>query len=252
MNKYDLKGKIAIVTGARRGIGRSIALYFAQSGAKVVVTDIDKADCQLVVDEIKKMGGEGLALKVDVSLESDIKDMVKTTLDKFGRIDILVNNAGIFKTNDLGEMDTAIIDQILAINLRGTLLTSKYVIPSMKAQNYGKIINLASIAGFVSFESSAVYCATKGAIVNLTRQLACDLGKNKINVNAVAPGVIETPMISDLVATEEGKNALLNGIPYKRLGKPEDIANAVTFLASDDSDYITGHTLLVDGGWIAQ
>ncbi|HOV93107.1 MAG TPA: SDR family oxidoreductase [Candidatus Kapabacteria bacterium] len=252
MNNYGLNGKIAIVTGARRGIGRGIALLLAKNGAKVVVTDIDQADCQKVVDEIKQLSGDGLALKVDVTLEDDIKNMVKATLDKFGRIDILVNNAGIFIQEPLDTMDTSKIDKILDINLRGTIIANKYVIPTMKSQNYGKIVNLCSIAGFVAFPNSSVYCATKGAILNLTRELAVELAPNHINVNAVAPGVIETPMTADLLATEEGKKALLGAIPYGRVGKPDDIANAVGFLASDDSEYITGHTIVVDGGWIAQ
>lgn len=252
MNKYDLNGKIAIVTGARRGIGRAIALRLAQDGAKIVVTDIDLADCQKVVNEIKNIGSDGLALKVDVSIEEDIKNMVQKTIDKFGRIDILVNNAGIFIQEPLDEMKTETIDKIMAVNQRGMILCIKYVIPYMKKQNYGKIVNLASIAGFVAFDLASIYCSTKGAAVTLTKELAVGLGKYKINVNAIAPGVIETPMTTDILGTETGRNAMLNAIPYKRFGKPEDIANAAAFLVSDDSEYITGDVLVVDGGWIAQ
>lgn len=252
MNKYDLNGKIAIVTGARRGIGRGIALLLAQNGAKVVVTDIDQADCQKVVNEIKQLGGDGFALKVDVTLEEDIKNMVKSTIDKYGRIDILVNNAGIFVQEPLDQMEVSSIDRVLAVNLRGMLLTNKNIIPIMKSQNYGKIINLASIAGFVAFDLASIYCSTKGGVVTMTKELAAGLGKYHINVNAVAPGVIETPMTEGILASEEGKQAMLNAIPYKRFGKPEDIANAVAFLASDDSEYITGDVLVVDGGWITQ
>lgn len=248
----DLKNKITIVTGARRGIGRAIALRLAKDGAKVAVTDISKNDCEKVVKEIEELGSEGLALELDVTNEENIKEVVKAVKKKFGRIDILVNNAGIFMQEELDKMDTEKIDKILAVNLRGMILCTKYVLPEMKSQNYGKIISIASIAGFVGFALSSIYCATKGAIINMTRELALDLGKYKINVNAVAPGVIATDMTKDMLADEKVKAELLSGIPYGRIGQPEDIANAVAFLASDESAYITGHTLVVDGGWIAQ
>jgi len=152
----------------------------------------------------------------------------------------------------LDKMDTEKIDKILAVNLRGAILCAKYVLPGMKSQNYGKIISTASIAGFVGFALSSIYCATKGAIINMTRELALDFGKYKINVNAVAPGIIVTDMTKDMIADEKIKAGLLAGIPYGRIGEPEDIANAVAFLASDESSYITGHTLVVDGGWLTQ
>jgi len=250
MNTYDLKGKVAIVTGAMRGIGKGIALLLARNGAKVMVTDIDKAGCEQVVKEIEKAGGVGMAFKLDVTNEKEIQDVMKSVHSQFGRIDILVNNAGIFIQEELDGMDTAKIDRELGVNLRGTLLCTKNVLPIMKQQHYGKIVNLASIAGFVGFELASVYSATKGAIVNLTRELALELGKYGINVNAVAPGVIETPMTDGLLGDKNVAAALLSKIPYGRTGKPEDIANGVGFLASDDSNYITGHTLVIDGGWL--
>ena len=249
---YNLKNKVAVITGARRGIGRAIAIRLAKDGAKVAVTDTSKEDCEKVVKEIEELGSEGLALELDVTNEENIKEVVKAVKKKFGKIDILVNNAGIFMQEELDKMDTEKIDKILAVNLRGVILGTKYVLPEMKSQNYGKIISTASIAGFVGFASSSIYCATKGAIINITRELALDLGKYKINVNAVAPGVIATDMTKDMLADEKTKAGLLSGIPYGRIGQPEDIANAVAFLASDESSYITGHTLVVDGGWIAQ
>lgn len=249
---FNLKNKIAIITGARRGIGKGIALRLAKDGAQVIVTDISKEDCEIVVKEIEKIGGKGLALKLDIADEENVKEIMKTVKDKFGRIDILVNNAGVFEQMELDKMDTEKIDRILDINLKGTILCTKYVIPEMKNQKYGKIINITSIAGFVGFALSSVYCATKAGIVNMTRELALDLGKYKINVNAVAPGVIETDMTKDMLADEKVKEGLLAAIPYGRIGQPEDIANAVAFLASDESEYITGHTIVVDGGWISQ
>lgn len=245
-----MNGKVAIVTGARRGIGRAIALRLAKDGAKVVVSDVSKEDCELVVKEIEQLGGEGLALKLDVTNEEEIKEAVRKTKEKFGRIDILVNNAGIFIQEELDKMNTSKIDKILTVNLRGAILCTRYILPVMKKQNYGKIVNMASVAGFVGFEFSSIYCATKGALINVTRELALDLGKYKINVNSVAPGVIETAMTKDLLGDEKIKSALLGKVPYGRIGKPGDIANAVAFLVSDESEYITGHTLVVDGGWL--
>jgi len=246
----DLKNKVAIVTGARRGIGKAIALNLAKNGAKVVVTDIDQNDCEEVVKEIEGLGEEGLALKLDVANEEEIKKVIQLTKKKFGRIDILVNNAGIFIQEELENMDTSKIDKLLSVDLRGVILCIKNVIPEMKKQKYGKIVNIASIAGFVGFDLSSIYCAAKGGVVNITRELALDLGKYKINVNAVAPGVIDTDMTKDLLADENIKTALLSKIPYGRIGEPDDIANAVAFLASNESEYITGHTMVVDGGWL--
>jgi len=248
----NLKDKVAIVTGARRGIGEAIALKLAEQGAKVIVTDISKEDCQKVVEKIETSGGEGLALKLDVTKEDEIKSVVEGTKEKFGKIDILVNNAGIFIQNNLEEMETSEINKMLDINLRGSIMCIKNVLPGMKKQKYGKIINIASIAGFVGFDLSSIYCASKGALVNLTRELALDLGSYKINVNGVAPGVIATEMTKDMLSDEKVKSALLQNIPYNRIGKPEDIASAVVFLVSDESEYITGQTLVVDGGWLTK
>ncbi len=252
-NKFsqNLLGRVAIVTGARRGIGKAIALKLATGGAKVVVTDLSKEDCQKVVDEIQQLGSEGLALALDVTNEENIKGVIAATKEKFGKIDILVNNAGIFIQEELDQMDSQKIEKELAVNLKGAILCTKYIIPEMKNQNYGKIVNIASIAGFVGFEISSVYCATKGGLIAMTKELAIELGKYKINVNAVAPGVIATDMTKNILGNEESQKALLSKIPYGRVGKPEDIANAVAFLASDEAEYITGHTLVVDGGWIA-
>ena len=175
-----MNGKVAIVTGARRGIGRAIALRLAKDGAKVIVSDVSKEDCELVVKEIEQMGGEGLALKLDVTDEEEIKEVIRRTKEKFGKIDILVNNAGIFIQEELDKMNTSKIDKILAVNLRGAILCTKYALPTMKEQNYGKIVNIASVAGFVGFEFSSIYCATKGALINMTRELALDLGKYKL------------------------------------------------------------------------
>jgi 3-oxoacyl-[acyl-carrier protein] reductase len=251
MNVYDLTGKTAIVTGARQGLGRAIALRLAASGATTVVTDLDKDACERVLAEIRAAGGEGDTLRLDVSVEKEIQDAMEEVKKRFKRIDILVNNAGIYIQQEIETMATEDIDRVISVNLRGAILCTKYVLPEMKRNNYGKIVSIASIAGFVGFPSSALHSATKGALVAITRDLALNYAKYRINVNAIAPGVIETPMTADILQNEAEKEALLRNIPYGRIGRPEDIANGVAFLLSDESEYITGQTLVIDGGWIS-
>lgn len=248
----NLKDKVAIVTGARRGIGRGIALAFAKNRAKVVVSDLDKGDCQKVVNEIKKLGSDGLAVKCDVSNAEEVKAMVKTTLDKFGRIDILVNNAGIDLMKPFKDMTEADWDKVLSVNLKSVFLCTKAVLPQMIKQKKGKVINISSIAGKIGFAQSSAYCASKAGIINLTRVLALELAQHKINVNSIAPGVIETQMTEPFLKDPKMKDNLLSQTPWGRFGKPEDIANAAVFLASDQADFITGTTLVVDGGWLAK
>lgn len=246
----NLKNKVAIVTGSRRGIGKAIALALAKAGANVVVSDINIDDCNKVVEEIKDINGNALAVKADVSNPEDVSKMINLTTEKFGKVDILVNNAGIYMQKSLTDVTEQDFDRILDINLKGVFLCSKAAVPEMIKQGKGKIINIASIAGQVGFANSSAYCASKGGIINMTRELALELGQYKINVNAIGPGVIETPMTKDLLEDKATKETLLANIPLNRIGKPEDIANAALFLASDNSDYITGITLFVDGGWL--
>jgi len=246
----DLKNKVAIITGSRRGIGKAIALALAKAGANVVVSDINLDDCNKVVEEIKAINGNALAVKADVSNPEDVSQMINLTTEKFGKVDILVNNAGIYMQKSLTDVTEQDFDRTLDINLKGVFLCSKAVVPEMIKQGKGKIINIASIAGQVGFANSSAYCASKGAIINITRELALELAQYKINVNAIGPGVIETDMTKDLLEDKATKETLLANIPLSRIGKPEDIANAALFLASDNSDYITGITLFVDGGWL--
>ena len=247
----NLKNKVAIVTGSRRGIGKAIALALAKAGANIVVSDINLDDCNKLVEEIKAINGNALAVKTDVSNPEDVSQMINLTTEKFGKVDILVNNAGIYMQKSLTDVTEQDFDRTLDINLKGVFLCSKAVVPEMIKQGKGKIINIASIAGQVGFANSSAYCASKGAIINITRELALELAQYKINVNAIGPGVIETDMTKDLLEDKATKETLLANIPLSRIGKPEDIANAVLFLASDNSDYITGITLFVDGGWLA-
>lgn len=247
----DLKNKIAIVTGARRGIGKAIALKLAGNGAKVAVTDIDQKDCEEVVKEIEKLGSEGLALKLDVTNEEDIKKVVKLTKEKFGRIDILVNNAGICLLEEPIKMDLAAVEKILNVNLKGLIGLTYAVLPQMLEQKYGKIVNITSIAAMVSWSKIYTYSATKGGVIGFTKGLAGDFAQHGININAVAPGAIETPML-DSVLKELGltREQVCQVTPKGRIGEPEDIANAVSFLASEEADFITGQVLVVDGGYV--
>ncbi len=249
----NLKEKIAIITGARRGIGKAIALKLVDEGAKVVVTDISKEDCEKVVEEIKSSGGEGLALKLDVTNEGEIKEVVRATKEKFGRIDILVNNAGICLLEDPTKMDMSTVEKVLNVNLKGLIELSYAVLPQMIEQKYGKIVSIASIAAMVCWPKIYTYSATKGGVIGFTKGLAGAFAQSGINVNAVAPGAIETPML-DSVLKEIGmtREQVCQVTPKGRIGRPEDIANAVAFLASEEADFITGQVLIVDGGYTSR
>ncbi|MBW2981548.1 SDR family oxidoreductase [Candidatus Woesearchaeota archaeon] len=245
-----LKGKTAIVTGSRRGIGRGIVDAFAKEGANVVVSDISLEDCKKVVKEIeKKYKIKGLAVKCDVSDKSDVDSLIKQTIKKFSKLDILVNNAGIFPFVQFDKMKESDWDKVLNINLKSIFLCSQAAAKVMKPGS--KIVSISSIASFIGFPGLAHYCASKGGINGITRALALELAPKKININAVAPGAIDTPGASQS-STEESRKQTIAAIPLKRMGTPEDIANAVVFLASNKADYITGQILVVDGGWISQ
>lgn len=247
-----LKNKIAIITGAGSGIGRAIALAFSEEGAKIVIADWSEKGGKGTVEQIKKQGGEAVFVKTDVSKSSDIDEMVKSCLDNFGRVDILVNNAGIYRTYNLHEMSEKDWDKVIAVNLKSVFLGSKRVIPEMFKQGKGKIINTTSIAGLVGFAQSGAYCASKGGIIALSKEMAVEYAPKKINVNCIAPGVIKTAMTKDMIADPQTKEFLENSTPYPRLGEPEDIAQAAVYLASDESDFVNGGVLVVDGGWIAK
>ncbi len=240
----DLKDKVAIVTGAQRGIGEACAIKLAQLGAKVAVTDISKENCGEVVKKIEKQEGEAIAFKMDVTDIDEIKEVRDKIIKEWGKIDILVNNAGIFDYEELEEIDK--IDKILNIDLRGLMVVTKTFVPEMVRKRYGKIVNIASIAALLGSPKTHSYCTAKAGVTGFTRSLAAELGANGINVNCVAPGAIETPMLTQAGIDEKAFMAM---VPKKRIGKPEDIANAVAFLASDEADYITGQVLVVDGGY---
>lgn len=247
-----LQNKIAIITGAGFGIGRGIALAFVKEGAKVVVADWSEENGKQTVEQIQKKGGEAIFIKTDVSKVKDVDEMAKICLDKFNHIDILVNNAGIYRSYNLHEMSEENWDEVIDINLKSVFLGSKRVIPEMLKQSKGKIINVASIAGLVGFAQSGAYCASKGGMIALTREMALEYAPKKINVNCIAPGVIKTAMIKDMLADPATKQFLESSTPYPRLGEPEDIAQAAVYLASDESDFVNGEVLVVDGGWVTK
>jgi len=250
----DLKGKVAIVTGARRGMGKSHALKLADAGAKVVVSDISQEECQLVVDEIKKNRGEAIAVKCDVTKKGEVENMVKKAVDKWGKVDILVNNAGICQFKPFLELTEEEWDRTLNINLKGYFLCAQAAAKEMAKQKSGVIVNIASVAMGqvgIGFLNLAHYCASKGGIVAMTEAMALELAPYNIRVNAISPGVIETPMIDPFKADPKAMEATLAQIPLRRVGKPEEVSNLVLFLASDASSYMTGSTVVIDGGWLA-
>jgi len=251
---FDLKNKVAIITGARRGMGRTHALILAKAGAKVVVSDISEEDCQKVVDEIEKEGGEAMAVKCDISKKEEVEDMVKKTVEKFGKVDILVNNAGICQFKPFLELTEEEWDRTLDINLKGYFLCAQAVAKEMAKQKSGVIINISSVAmgqQGIGFPNIAHYCASKGGIVGMTEALAVELASYNIRVNTVSPGMIETPMIDSIKQDTKAIEGLLARVPMHRVGKPEEVSNLVLFLASDESSYMTGSTVVVDGGWLA-
>ncbi len=247
-----LKDEVAIVTGAGSGTGRVIALRFAKEGADIVIPDINLEGAQNTAKEIEALGRKPLAIKTDVSDSTDVDRMVTTTIEKFGKIDILVDNAGIFIQKPLVETTESDWDRVLNINLKGVFLCSKRAVKEMLKQGGGRIINIASVVGYVGFADSSAYCASKGGVINLTREMALELAPKNINVSAIGPGVIETPMTKDMLADDATKQMLVGATPSGRIGQPEDIANAALFLASDESSFVNGITLFVDGGWLTQ
>jgi 3-oxoacyl-[acyl-carrier protein] reductase len=245
----NLEGKAALVTGASRGIGREIALELARQGANVAVNfSGSEAKANEVVDEIKALGREAFAVKCDVSNADAVAEMVKGTIDNFGKLDILVNNAGITRDNLLMRMKEEEWDDVININLKGVFLCTKAVTRQMMKQRVGRIINIASIVGVSGNPGQANYVAAKAGVIGLTKTTAKELASRNITVNAIAPGFITTDMTDKL--PEEVKADMLKQIPLARLGEPKDIAKMTAFLASDDSAYMTGQTLHIDGGMV--
>lgn len=244
-----LKGKSALVTGASRGIGRAIALELGKQGANVAVNYAgNEAKADEVVQELKALGVEAFKIQADVSNEDQVKAMIKETVSQFGAIDILINNAGITKDNLLMRMKEEEFDDVINTNLKGVFLTTKAIARQMMKQRGGKIVNVSSIVGVSGNPGQANYVAAKSGVIGLTKTTAQEFASRNIQVNAVAPGFIETEMTD--VLSEEQKEAMLNLIPLKTFGQAEDVAKVVRFLSSNDADYLTGQTIHVDGGMV--
>jgi len=249
MTEFSLDGKVAVITGASRGIGRAIALRLAQAGAKVVVSSRKLENVQAVADEIEAAGGEALAVQAHVGRTDDVVALVARTVERFGRVDVAVNNAatnphfGPLLTADEGQWD-----KILDTNAKGMFRVCKAVVPHMEAQGGGKIINLTSVAGLRPSPGMGVYSISKAAVIVLTQVLALELGRVNIQVNAIAPGVIKTRLSQVLWQTPQIAEPILANIPLSRFGEPEDVAGLALYLASPASDYVTGSVFVVDGG----
>lgn len=245
------KGKVALVTGSGQGIGKEIALKLAEGGATLVINYVGPAEgANEVVETIKSNGGEAVAYECNVADLGAVEKMVADVLEKYGRIDILVNNAGITKDNLILKMSEAEFDAVINVNLKGTFNATKAVTKTMMKQRYGRIINIASIVGVIGNAGQANYCASKAGIIGMTKAVARELASRNITANAVAPGFIDTDMTR--VLPDNVKEALLAEIPMKKLGSVADIANAVEFLAKEESGYITGQVINVNGGMAMQ
>jgi len=245
-----LSGKIALITGSARGIGKAIALELANHGAKIVINDIlPKNEIDKTLEEIRKSGEQAIGIRADITIFEEVESMIKEIINKFGKIDILVNNAGIIRDSLLIRMKEEDWDAVININLKGTFNCSKTVAKYMMRQKSGgKIVNISSVIGLVGNIGQANYAASKAGIIGLTKSMAKELALRNINVNAIAPGFIETDMTKKL--SEKVRQDLLQQIPLKRIGTVEDVAKTVYFLVSDTANYITGQVINIDGGMI--
>ncbi len=251
----SLEGKRALITGGASGIGRATALLFAREGAAVAVADRDEAGGQETVERIRKGGGRAIFVACDVTIEADCRRAVQTTVQELGGLDILFNNAGIIRRATVLDLSEEEWDRVMDVNVKGIFLMSKYAIPIMAAGGGGVIINTASGWGLKGGRRAVAYCASKAAVVNMTRAMALDHGAQNIRVNCVCPGDTDTPMLRDearqLGEPEEGFLAEAASRPLQRVGTPEEVAQAVLFLASDAASFVTGAALVVDGGGLA-
>lgn len=244
-----LKGKCAVITGSTRGIGKAIAIKYASLGCNIVInyrSEKDEVNARELSDEIGKLGVDTLIVKANIGDFEEAKNLVEKAKEKFGKVDILVNNAGITKDNLILRMNESDFDNVINVNLKGSFNCLKAVTPIMLKQKHGKIINMASVVGVIGNPGQVNYCASKAGVIGMTKSLAKELGGKNINVNAIAPGFIDTDMTR--VLSEDQKKNILSQVPLKRLGLASDIANVAAFLASEDSDYITGQVIHVDGG----
>ena len=257
-----LRNRPALVTGAGRGIGRAIAFALSNEGASVVISDADDATAQRTAGEIRNKGGKALATKTDVVSNSDLSQMMNSTIKEFGHIDLLVNCAGVHSTARFEDITEQQWDRIMDVNVKGVFLCSQHVVRQMIAQGQGgKIVNIASISGKAAWPRIAHYTASKHAVIGLTRSMAIDLAQYRINVNAVCPGEVDTDMHDQILkeaaelsgkSIEEVRKEFISKIPLGRMEQPEDVAKLVVFLCTDDADYMTGQAINIDGGEMVQ
>lgn len=243
-----LEGKIAVITGGARGIGKEIAKVLAREGANCVLCDVNAQELKTAATEIESLGVQCLGLALNVCDLKQCEDVVNKVIDKFEKLDILINNAGITKDGLLLRMKEEDWDSVIAVNLKGTFNCTKAALKVMLKQKSGRIVNVASIIGMIGNAGQANYAASKAGIIGLTKSAAKEVASRNINVNAIAPGFIETKMTE--VLSDEVKEAMLKQIPLRRFGKPEDVGNLVLFLVSDDASYITGQVIKIDGGMV--
>ena len=246
-----LKDKVAIITGAASGIGKATAILFAEHGAKIVVADIDEHGANQTVTDIQEADNEAIYVQTDVTISGDTKRMVQETVKTYGKLDILFNNAGIAMRLPVGELPEADWHRCLGVNLTGVYLCAKSVIPEMQKNGGGSIINMSSIYGIVGGDVRAAYVASKGGVTNLTRGMALDYAADNIRVNCICPGFVETPLVAGVVKTPEEYRNLADRHPMRRLAQPEEIAYGALYLASDESAFVTGIALPIDGGYTA-
>ena len=244
----DFQGKVAIVTGAGRGMGRAVALRLAAAGASVAVNDLRSEDAQRVADELTDSGTKSVAVQGDVTKSTDVGQMVDSTIDSLGAVHILINNAGVLRPTPVFDIEEDEWDFVVGVNLKGTYLCSRAVLPAMRNQGWGRIVNFSSTAGKnVSTVGGAHYTAAKAGILGFTRHLAKEEAAYGITVNSVCPGLIDTEMVRDTIS-EDRADAYAASFPIQRLGEPEEVAELVAFLASDRASYITGASLDINGG----
>ena len=249
---WGLHGKVSIITGAANGIGQACARLFAQQGAKVVLADIQDAQGQALAQELVAQWHQASFVRCDVGIKADVDALVRQVLDRHGRIDVLVSNAGIFKASPFLEVSESDFDEVLRVNLKGAFLMGQAAARAMKATGGGAIVHMSSVNGVMAIPEIASYNVSKGGINQLTRAMALALADRGVRVNAVAPGTIATELAAQAVLTNEAAKArILSRTPLKRLGEPEEVADAVAYLASDASSYVTGEVLVVDGGRMA-